>query len=92
MYQSGVTLGGTIVAFETIPFKEIRAIWRFKSVKKTPVKEAIYSLVSPQRTFMESSAVSWTMKIFADAEILKKMVVKACVNIEVPELLKQLVG
>ena len=46
VYQSGVT-GGTIVAFETIPFKEIRAIWSFKSVKKGPVKEVkrIYSRV-----------------------------------------------
>ena len=47
VYQSGVTSGGTIVAFETIPFKEIRAIWSFKSVKKGPVKEVkqIYSRV-----------------------------------------------
>ena len=34
VYQSGVTSGGTIVVFETIPFKEIRAIWRFKSVRE----------------------------------------------------------
>ena len=39
VYQSGVTSGGAIVAFETIPFKEIRAIWSFKSVKKGPVKD-----------------------------------------------------
>ena len=40
VYQSGVTPGGTIVAFETIHFKEIRAIWSFKSVRKGTVKEA----------------------------------------------------
>ena len=39
LYQSGVISGGTIVAFETIPFKEIRAIWIFKSTKKGLVKE-----------------------------------------------------
>ena len=39
VYQSGVTSGGTIVAVETIPFREIRGIWRFKSVRRGPVKE-----------------------------------------------------
>ena len=44
---SGVISGGAIVAFETIPFKAVRAIWRFKSVKKGPVKDLrrIYSRV-----------------------------------------------
>ena len=36
---------------------------------------------------METSTVSWMMKFSADADILKKMVVDACVNIGVPEAL-----
>ena len=103
VYQSGVTSGGTIVAFKTIPFKEIRAIWSFKSVKKGPVKEVkrIYSRVVESEICPElTDAVGVTPADFlgnlnsflgdedsADAEILKKMVVMACINIEVPDLL-----
>ena len=69
VYQSGVTSGGTIVAFETIPFKEIRAIWRFKPTKKGPVKEvrriysrAVESQICPGFKDLEASTVSWMMK------------------------------
>ena len=103
VYQSGVTSGGTIVAFETIPFKEIRAIWRFKSMKKGPVKEVkrIYSrAVESEICFGFKHAVGVTPAEFlgnlnnflddedsADADILRKMVVDACVNVGVPDAL-----
>ena len=103
VYQSGFTSGGTIVAFETIPFKEIRAIWSFKSTKKGPVKEvrriysrAVESEICPG--FKDAAGVTpadflGNLNSFldgedsADADILKKMVVDACVNIGVPEAL-----
>ena len=68
--QSGVTSGGTIVAFETIPFKEVRAIWRFKPVKKGPVKEVrrIYSRVEICPGFKDAVGVrlSWKPQPFED--------------------------
>ena len=98
-----VTSGGTIVAFETIPFREIRAIWRFKSTKKGPVKEVkrIYSrAVESEICPGFKDAVGVTPVDFlgnlngflddedsADAHILKKMVVDACIKIGVPEAL-----
>ena len=101
VYQSGVTSGGTIVAFKTIPFKEIRAIWRFKSTKKGPVKEvkrirAVESEICPG--FKDAVGVTpadflGNLNSFlddedsADADILKKMVVDACIKIGVPEAL-----
>ena len=97
--------GGTTIAFETIPFKEVRAIWRFKSVKKGPVKDVrrIYSRVVESEIcpgFKDAVGVTpadclGNLNSFlddedsADADILKKMVVTACVNIGVPETLNK---
>ena len=90
VYQSGVTSGGTIVAFETIPFKETRAIWKFKSMKKGPVKEvkriysrAVESGLRNLNNFLNDEDS-------ADADILTKMVVDACVNVGVPDALDKL--
>ena len=101
VYQSEVTSGGTIVAFETIPFKEIGAIWRFKSTRKGPVQEVrrIYSRAVESKIcpgFKDAAGVTpadflGNLNSFlddedsADADILKKMVVDACINIGVPE-------
>ena len=97
VYQSGVTSGGRIVAFETI--------WRPKSMKKGPVKEvrriyprAVESEICPG--FKDAAGVTpadfdGNLNCFADgedsadADILKKMVVDACINIGVPEALNK---
>ena len=86
VFQSGLTSGGTIVAFQTIPFKEIRAIWRFKSMKKGPVKEVkrIYSRpgfkdavgVTPA-DFLGNLNNFLDDEDSADADILRNMVVDA---------------
>ena len=77
VYQSGVTSG--------------MAIWRFKSMKKGPVKEVnrIYSRavgVTPA-DFLGNLNNFLDDEDSADADILRKMVVDACVNVGVPNAL-----
>ena len=81
VYQSGVTSGGTIVPFQRDQCNlEIQVESEICPGFKDAVGVSPADFLGNLNSFLDDEDS-------ADAEILKKMVVKACVNIEVPELL-----